>query len=161
MKHIIVNEHNLTDNDISRKVVRVKALIFNSKGKVLIAHNNNTFQFPGGHLEDNEDINNCLIREIKEEVGIDIDEVSEEPFLCISTYDNDYFGTSEKVLSVIYYFRVFSDKKPNFDETHYDALELQSEFNLYYVLFADLDIFLKNSTLSLGNPFILNSPFLT
>ena len=57
MKTIIFNDNNLTDNDIEMRVVRVKGLMFNSSGKILLAHNNNTYQFPGGHLEDNEEKN--------------------------------------------------------------------------------------------------------
>ena len=101
MKEIIINDHHLTDDDIESKVVRVKGLILNSKGKILLAYNNNTFQFPGGHKEENESANECIVREIKEETGMNLT-ISEEPFLCIETYDPDYFGTGKKVLNSIY-----------------------------------------------------------
>ena len=139
MKEIIINDHNLTDEDMEESVVRVKGLLINSRGKILLAHNNNTYQFPGGHLEDNEDMNECIVREIKEETGIDVS-VEEDPFLCIKTYDNDYFGTGKKVLNSIYYYRFLTDEMPKFEETHYDELELATDFNLFYVVFADLDI---------------------
>ena len=114
MKEIVINDHHLTDDDIEMKVVRVKALILNSKGKILLAHNNNTYQFPGGHKDDDEEMDDCIIREIKEETGMDL-EVTERPFLCIETYDNDYFGTGKKVLNIIYYYRFFTDEVPNFN----------------------------------------------
>ncbi len=142
MKTIIINEFNMSDNDVELKVVRVKGLIINSSGKILLAHNNNTYQFPGGHLEDDESMGDCLIREIKEETGINVNNL-EEPFLCISTYDNDYFGSGKKVLNSIYYYRIITDDMPNFEETHYDELELSSDFNLFYVPFNDLENFLK------------------
>lgn len=142
MKEIIINDNNLSDDDISEVVVRVKGLMINSQGKILLAHNNNTYQFPGGHLEDKETMDECITREMKEETGIDL-EVEEEPFLCISTYDNDYFGSGKKVLNSIYYYRFFTDSEPNYAETHYDELELATEFNLYYVNFALLDKFLN------------------
>ena len=144
MREIIINDDNLTDDDISEVVVRVKGLMINSKGKILLAHNNNTYQFPGGHLEKNESIDDCIVREIKEETGIDL-EVNEGPFLCIKTYDDNYFNTGRKILNCIYYYRFFTDELPNFKETHYDELELATEFNLYYVVFADLENFLKKS----------------
>ena len=144
MKEIIFNDNNLTEDDIERKVIRVKGLLINSQGKILLAHNNDTYQFPGGHLEDNEDMDECIIREIKEETGIDV-KIEERPFLCIKTFDNDYFGTGKKVLNSIYYYRFFTDDLPNFDETHYDELELASEFNLFYVVFADLEKFINKS----------------
>lgn len=141
MKEIIINDHNLTDDDIEEVVVRVKGLIINSRGKILLAHNNNTYQFPGGHIDEDEDKDECIVREIKEETGIDV-LLKEEPFFCITTYDNNYFGTGRKVLSKIYYYRFFTDELPNYDETHYDALELATDFNLFYIEFDDLKNFL-------------------
>lgn len=144
MKQIIFNDNNLTDNDIELKVVRVKALMINSNGKILLAHNNNTYQFPGGHTEENESKKDCLIREVMEETGIELN-VDEEPFLCITTYDNNYFGSGKKVLNSIYYYRTFTDSLPDLSKTHYDELELATDFNLYYVNFNTIEKFLKNA----------------
>ena len=142
MKEIVINDHQLTMDDIEMKVIRVKGLIINSKGKILLAHNNNTYQFPGGHKEDDEEMDDCVVREIREETGISL-EVKERPFLCIETYDNDYFGTGKKVLNSIYYYRFFTDDVPNFNETHYDELELATDFNLFYLNFSSLEEFLR------------------
>lgn len=144
MREIVFNDYNLKEEDVERKVIRVKGLLINSNGKILLAHNNDTYQFPGGHLEDNEQMDECIIREVKEETGIDV-KVEERPFLCIRTFDNDYFGTGKKVLNSIYYYRFFTDDLPNFNETHYDELELATEFNLFYVVFADLEKFINKS----------------
>lgn len=144
MKEIVINDNDLTEQDIEMRVVRVKGLILNSRGKILLAHNNNTYQFPGGHKEDNESMNDCIIREIKEETGISL-EVTEEPFLCIETYDNNYFGTGKKALNSIYYYRFFTDQEPNFQETQYDELEMATEFNLFYLNFNQLGEFLKKN----------------
>lgn len=144
MKEIIFNDNNLKESDFTEKVIRVKGLIINSDNKILIAHNNNTYQFPGGHLEENENMDECIKREIKEETGIDVN-INEEPFLCIRNYDNNYFGTGRKVLNSIYYYRFFTDDTPNFDETNYDELELETEFNLFYVYFPNLKEFINKS----------------
>ena len=140
MKEIIFNDENLNRCDVEMEVVRVKALIINSKGKILLAHNNNTYQFPGGHVEDGEDIEECIRREVVEETGIELD-IGESPFLSITTYDNNYFNTGKKVLNTVYYFRYLTDEVPNLDKTHYDELELETEFNLFYVDFSTLDNF--------------------
>ena len=144
MKEIIINDNNLTHQDIDMEVTRVKGLILNSQGKILMAHNNNTYQLPGGHVDEGESIDECIIREIKEETGIDL-EVTEGPFMSIVTYDNDYFGTGKKVLSSIYYYRFFTDEVPNIEETHYDELELATDFNLFYINFSDFDNFLQKN----------------
>ena len=140
MKEFVINDDNLRDEDIEMKVIRVKALILNSKGNILLAFNNNTYQFPGGHKDDDETIEECMKREIKEEVGIDV-EVG-EPFLSIETYDANYFNTGKKVLNTIYYYRVFTDLEPDFSNTKYDELELKTDFDLFYVDFSNLEKFI-------------------
>lgn len=140
MKEFIINDDNLRDEDIEMKVIRVKALILNSNGNILLAFNNNTYQFPGGHTDEGEEIDECMKREIKEEVGIDV-EVG-DPFLSIETYDNNYFNTGKKVLNTIYYYRVFTDLEPDFANTKYDELESKTDFNLFYVDFSHLEEFI-------------------
>lgn len=140
MKEFIINDDNLRDEDIEMRVIRVKALMINSKGNILLAFNNNTYQFPGGHVDDDEEIDECMAREIREEVGIDV-EIG-DPFLSIETYDNNYFGTGKKVLNTIYYYRVFTDLEPDFSRTKYDELEAKTDFNLFYVDFSNLEKFI-------------------
>lgn len=144
MKKIIINDNQLQEEEIEMRVIRVKGLLLNSRGKILLAHNNNTYQFPGGHVEENESMDECIIREIKDETGISL-EITEEPFLCIETYDADYFGTGKKVLNSIYYYRFLTDKEPDFSKTHYDELELATDFNLFYLKFTDLESFLRKN----------------
>ena len=144
MKEIIINDDHLIDQDIETNVVRVKGIILNSQGKVLLAHNNYTYQFPGGHVEENENADDCIIREIKEETGISLD-IKEEAFLKIVTYDNNYFNTGKKVKNTIFYYRFYTDEMPNFDETHYDELELETDFDLFYVNFNELKEFINKS----------------
>lgn len=144
MRQIFINDYSLNEADIDFEVIRVKGLIINSRGEVLIARNNNTYQFPGGHKEEDESLDASLVREIKEETGIDV-ELEDGPFLEIVTYDNNYFGTNQKVCNKIYYYRIFSDQAPNFFETSYDELECQTDFELFYIKIQDLEKFLHKS----------------
>ena len=125
------------------------AFILNSKGELLVVRRakdpqKGTLDLPGGFVDNEESAEQGMTREIKEETGIDVS-VTEDPFLCIKTYDNNYFGTGKKVLNSIYYYRFFTDDMPNFQETHYDELELSTDFNLYYVNFCHLKDFLLKS----------------
>ena len=63
----------------------------------------------------------------------------------IMTYDSNYFGTCKKVCNKIYYYVIYSDQKPDFSKTHYDELECQTEFNLFYVELENMKDFLEDS----------------
>lgn len=146
MKQILINENNLNLEDLEGTVIRVKAMIINSDKEVLLAHNNGTYQFPGGHKEDNEDMEYTLVREVKEETGIDV-KLEKGPFMQIVTYDNDYFGTGKKMCNKIYYYVIETDEVPNYNETNYDELECQTDFNLIYTDVRSLERFLDDAVL--------------
>lgn len=143
MRRILLNDDNLKEDELDFEVIRVKGLIINSAGDILIAHNNGTYQFPGGHKEDDETLDDCLEREIKEETGIAI--TSNGPFMQITTYDSNYFNQNKKVCNKIYYYVLNTDTPPNYAETHYDELECQTDFNLFYISLAELRKFLKDA----------------
>ncbi len=147
MKRVFINKDNLEIEDLDYEVVRVKGLIVNSKNEILIANNNNTYQFPGGHMEQDEDMEETLIREIKEETGIDISDFN-GPFMEIMTYAKNYFNSDKNVCSKIYYYKINTDDLPNIDETNYDELERQTEFGMFYIPISDLEKFLNESILN-------------
>ena len=59
-------------------MIRVTCAIIIEEGKIFIAQNGNDsdhpfkWEFPGGKIAHGEDAEQCIIREIKEELGIDI-----------------------------------------------------------------------------------------
>ena len=72
------------------KIIDVTAAIIEKDGKFLIAkrkkgtHQENKWEFPGGKVESNETLENCLKRELKEEFGIET-EIGE--FIGDNTFD--------------------------------------------------------------------------
>lgn len=59
-------------------------------GRRKTTHGAGTWQFPGGHLEFNESIEDCAKREVLEETGIQIKDVRFGP------YTNDIFDQEQK-----------------------------------------------------------------
>jgi 8-oxo-dGTP diphosphatase len=58
--------------------ITIKAVVFNKKGEVLLIKrgleelNGGKYDLPGGHIEKNETIEEALVREVKEETGLDV-----------------------------------------------------------------------------------------
>ncbi len=62
------------------------SVVFNDDGKVLIVkHNLGHWDFPKGHMEENEDEYDTAIREVKEETNIDI--ILDSRYRYVITYD--------------------------------------------------------------------------
>ena len=86
MRTIIHNPDNLSNDDINRVVKRSKAVIVNDKDEILIGTTNDSMWLPGGHVDEGESYDECLLRELKEETGVllkDIDKMALK--LCIFT----------------------------------------------------------------------------
>lgn len=75
--------------------VGVGVLVYNEHNQILLgqrqgSHGHLSWQPPGGHLEFNESLEGCVIREAKEEVDIAIENIK---FIGMT---NDYFEDSDK-----------------------------------------------------------------
>ena len=121
MKKIVFNHDNLKDSEIDEVVVRTKALLINDKDEITLGYSHKTYQFPGGHLEYGESLDECLKREIKEETGIELEGVKLNPFVKISYYTKNYRDSGKSRKNEIYYFiiktnKVFDMNKANLDE---------------------------------------------
>lgn len=145
MKKVIFNEDNLNDNIIDKVVVRTKALLINDKDEILLGFSDNTYQFPGGHLENKENLKECLKREIQEETGIEIDIENLSPFLKISHYHKNYNHTRENRRNDLYYFYIKSNLNYDLENTHYDKLELERNYKLKIVKLKDIEKILMNN----------------
>ena len=139
MKEIVFNEDNLTDKDINEEVTRVKALIINSNDEIMLGYSNKTYQFPGGHLEDGEDLNDGLIREIREETGIDIKDYSLYPFQKTTYLTKNYRNTGLNRKNNIYYFIVNTDEKENKDNMNLDAGEIEGNYTVKTIPLIDVE----------------------
>lgn len=76
-------------------MIKVTAAVIELEGKILLARRKkddplrSKWEFPGGKMEPGESPEECLKRELKEELGIDA-EVGE--FICSSTYHYDHIS---------------------------------------------------------------------
>lgn len=151
MKQIITNKYNLKDSDMTEIVKRVKILIINSKNEILLAYSHNDYQFPGGHVEENETLIQAINREVLEETGIELNIINIEPFACATGYYKDWpvEGKNRKV--EIYYYGVKTDEKPNLEKTNYTENEKDGDFELRYIPLSKVENVIKTNALKYGD----------
>ena len=123
MKQLITNKYNLTDSDMTEVVKRVKVLLVNSNNDVLLGYSHNNYQFPGGHVEENETLVQAVNREVLEETGIELNITNIEPFACAIGYYKDWPAEGKNRKIEIYYYEVKTDEKPNLENTKYTESE--------------------------------------
>lgn len=150
-KQIITNKNNLTDNDITEVVKRVKVFIVNSSNEILLANSNNEYQFPGGHVEDNEELLDTVNREIKEETGIDLNITNIEPFAVSIGYWKDWPEEGKNRKTEIYYFEVLTDLKPDMNSIHLTEKEKEGNFQLEYISLNNIEEVITNNADTYGD----------
>ena len=131
------NDDNLNSKEIDEVVTRVKAIIINSSNEILLGYSHKTYQFPGGHLE-NEDLNAGLERELKEELGVDT-KVIEKPFMKVIEYSRNYRNTGKNRENDIYYFIINEDIKPDMANANLDENEIKGNYIPMYIPLNDVE----------------------
>lgn len=145
MKEILYNHDNLTKDDIDEVVTRVKALIINSDNEIMLGYSNKTYQFPGGHLENGETLEEALLREIKEETGIELKNISIKPFQKITHYSKNYYNSSKNRQNDIYYFIIKTDEKFNMENSNLDEGERLGNYTVKYIKLDEFEQILTDS----------------
>ena len=151
MKQLITNNYNLTDSDMTEVVKRVKVLLVNSNNDVLLGYSYNNYQFPGGHVEENETLVQAVNREILEETGIELNITNIEPFACAIGYYKDWPAEGKNRKIEIYYYEVKTDEKPNLENTEYTENEKNGNFELRYIPLSDVENVLKTNAEEYGD----------
>ena len=144
MKTKIINYGHLKETKITDRVIRVKALMINTKKEILLASAYTTIQFPGGHLEVGETLEEALKREILEETGI-ILEGKYEPFFCLKYFLKDYPVKGNNRSIEIYYYYILTDKTYNLENVSLDDQERDGNFTLKYVKLKDVKKYLRQN----------------
>ena len=145
MKEIVTNKYNLTEEDMTEVVKRVKILLVNSNDEILLGYSHHNYQFPGGHVEENEELIDTVNREILEETGMDLKLTDLEPFARNLGYYKDWPEEGKNRKIEIYYNEVKTDEKPNFDNTSYTESEKDGGFELRYIPLSNVEEELKKN----------------
>lgn len=152
METIITNNYNLKEEDMTETVKRVKVLLVNSNDDILLGYSNHEYQFPGGHVEEGEELEQTVFREIEEETGIKLDITNIEPFACAVGYYKDWPKEGHNRKIEIYYYEIKTDKKPHLDNLNLTDKEKAGDFELRYIKLNEIENELKTNAKKYGDP---------
>ena len=113
------------------KVIKVTGAIIQEKNKFLICRRGpdekaaGLWEFPGGKLEINETLEDCVLRELKEELDIDAE--------IHSLYDN-YRFKSKDIIYNLYFFKI-KEYSGNFIKTVHDEIKWEELKNFHHYSF--------------------------
>ena len=133
MKEIIYNEDKLKEEEIHEWVKRAKVLVVNSKDEILIAHNDYSYYLLGGHVDGDETDYECLVREIKEEAGIDYEPSICEPLVSIKYLCKDYPEVGKNRGYISNYYVIYDDMVPNPKNVNLTDGEKAGHLRLVYI----------------------------
>ncbi len=139
MKKIIINTDGIKDNEIDESATRAKALMINSNNEILLGYGFDTYQFIGGHVNDDESITEGLKREIEEETGIIIEEADLKPFMKIIHYTRNYRNTGKNRENIIFYYYIKNEDEINMKKANYDEWEKKGKFTVKKINMNDLE----------------------
>lgn len=133
MKEIIYNYDNLEEREMNKLVERAKILIVNSKDEIMLAYSHKNYFLVGGHVEENESLEECLKREVKEETGIDLPDEERKPFFVIKYLCKDYPNKSDNTKYITSYFSIKSDLQPDMSQVELTESEKEGSFHLEFI----------------------------
>lgn len=151
MKQIITNKYNLADSDMTEIIKRVKVLLINSNDDVLLGYSHNNYQFPGGHVEENETLVQAVNREVLEETGMELNATDIERFACAVGYYKDWPSEGKNRKIEIYYYEVKTDEQSNLENTKYTENEKDGNFELRYIPLGKVENILKENAEEYGD----------
>lgn len=151
MKIVTHNSYNLKESDMTETVKRVKALIINSKKEILLAHSNNEYHFPGGHVEKNELLQDALKREIEEETGVKLNITNKKYFAKKIGYYKDWPEKGKNRKIEIYYYLINKNLVPNLNNIKYTESEKKGHFKLKYIKLKEIEKVLKDNINKYGD----------
>ena len=129
MKNVVYNKDNISDKEVTDLVVRAKGILI-SNGYLLLGNEDGTLQFPGGHLEENKTLEECLLRELQEETGIKLKDIKLKSFMKITYYNKNYHNSGNNRKNDIYYYVIRTVEKVNLNNINLTDGDIDGNFTV-------------------------------
>lgn len=134
---IVINPDNSTPDDKWQYFNKVRAIVENGNGELLITSEAGKHIFPGGTREDGESSIDTIIRELEEETGIKFNPLTLEKVLELDTLYKDYYDyrttrITPRYTKTIYYY-VKSNSDINVGKMSLTEGEIKEKFKIAFV----------------------------
>ena len=147
MKKIINNKYNLEEKDIDVFTNKVRVILIDNNLNTIIVNYADILMFPGGKVDECEIDKQALIREVKEELGIDLSSDNIIPFIEYYNYLKEYPTRDGKFINKLNktkYFIVKTNKKSDLSKITLTKSEKNNNFKIMDVKLSDIENYLLN-----------------
>lgn len=115
VNQVIHNEDNLTLNDANKVTRRAKLIVENNNDEILICHMGVKYFLIGGHIDNDESDEECLVREVAEESGVTLDFSNILPIASSNYINKDYPKNGDITYTNTNYYAIKYDLVPNIE----------------------------------------------
>ena len=125
---------NIDDKVVDKINNKVRVILLDDNNNVVVTKYADMFMLPGGKINKGESLENGLVRETKEELGIDLFSDNFIPFIEISNFIEDYpvvaNSKKENRINNTTYYLVRTNKKYNKDNISLSDREKENGFEV-------------------------------
>lgn len=125
--------------------MKSRAIITDNEGKILIGNYGGVYLLPGGSIDDGENPNDTIIRELREETGLEFQEL--EPFAKIRYFQNRYPTREGRTINrlLITYYYIGREKDAIKHDRKLTEKEIKDGFELKYYNIYDIERILEQN----------------
>ena len=145
VNQVIHNEDNLTLNDANKVTRRAKLIVENNNNEILICHMGVKYFLIGGHIDNDESDEECLVREVAEESGVTLDFSNILPIASSNYINKDYPKNGDITYTNTNYYAIKYDLVPNIEMQNLTEEEKKENFKLMYIPKNEVINFLENT----------------
>lgn len=126
---------------------KVRAIIKTDDDKFLVANYGGVLMFPGGKLEDSEYLVPAILRELKEEIGIEYDVTELEPLTAFKQIQPNYHTREGKIVdrTINTFYYVAPYKGVNTEAAKLSEKEKRDKFKLELLTEEEIYSFIENN----------------
>lgn len=133
---ILINPKNLKIDDSWDSYRKVRAIIENQEGEIIISLQDGICIFPGGKCEQNEENIDAIKREILEETGIEVKKDDIKQVLELETFYDDFYNYRFDCIksrhTITTYFYVKTNYTINKKKMNLDTKEQEKDFKIFF-----------------------------